>query len=217
MIDFAFDIHEGNTFCNEICSVVSIDNAPQTWAEYVKQAEDFINCYGAEKTIILQIKNPQFSTNMFSLALFVKSIKTPCLLNLVVFKVKNLEAAREAYKPYLALTIAVKYVLQLFNASPEVIYKNISALGYLGLLIKNDYAKNTMTLVYEGGEEPLHYFETDNVFDALVMSAVLKTISLAQIKEKFEVKMFLNLEPQKIEVDDLVAKILETVSPWINT
>ncbi len=215
MIDIAFDTHEGNTFCDETCSVVSLDNVPQSWEEYTEQAEELINRYGDDKTIILQINNPQFSMNKFSLALFVSSIKMPSTLDLAVFKVKDLETAREAYKPYLALTIAVKYVLQLFNATPEVIYKNISGLGYLGLSIKTDYIENTMTLVYEGSKEPSYHFETDNAFDALVMSAVLKTVSLAQIKEKFEVKMSLNLAPQKRTIDELVSQVLKIVSPWI--
>ena len=215
MIDIAFDIHEGNTFCDEVCPVISLDNTPHTWEEYAEQAEDLIKRYGDDKTIILQINNPQFSMNKFSLALFVSSIKMPSTLDLAVFKVKDLETAREAYKPYLALTIAVKYVLQLFNATPEVIYKNISGLGYLGLSIKTDYVENTMTLVYEGAKEPLYHFETDNAFDALVMSAVLKTVSLAQIKEKFEVKMSLNLAPQKRTIDELIVQILKIVSPWI--
>lgn len=215
MIDIAFDIHEGNTFCDEVCPVISLDNTPHTWEEYASQAEDLINRYGDAKTIILQINNPQFSINKLSLALFVSSIKLPCTLDLAVFKVKDLEAAREAYKPYLALTIAVKYVLQLFNATPEVIYKNISGLGYLGLSIKTDYIENTMTLVYEGAQKPSYHFETDNAFDALVMSAVLKTASLAEIKAKIEVKMFLNLAPQKRTIDDLVSQILKIVSPWI--
>lgn len=215
MIDIAFDIHEGNTFCDEVCPVVSFENVPQSWEEYASQAEALINRYGDDKTIILQIHNPQFSINKFSLALFVSSIKMPCTLDLAVFKVKDLETAREAYKPYLALTIAVKYVLQLFNSSPEEIYKNISGLGYLGLSIKTDYIENTMTLVYEGTKEPSYNFETDNAFDALVMSAVLKTASLAEIKAKIEVKMFLNLAPQKRTIDDLVSQILKIVSPWI--
>lgn len=215
MIDIAFDTHEGNIFCGEVCPVVSLDNAPQTWEEYASQAEDLINRYEDDKTIILQINNPQFSTNKLSLALFVSSIKLPCKLELAVFKVKDLEEAREAYKPYLSLTIAVKYVLQLFNATPEEIYKNISGLGYLGLSIKTDYIENTMTLTYEGAKEPSYHFETDNAFDALVMSAVLKTLSLAQIKEKFEVKMSLNLAPQKRTIDELIVQILKIVSPWI--
>lgn len=215
MIDIAFDIHEGNTFCGEECSVVTLDNAPQTWEEYVRQAEDLINRYGDNKTIILQINNPQFSMNKFSLALFVGSIKLPCKLELAVFKVKDLEEAREAYKPYLSLTIAVKYVLQLFDSTPEEIYKNISGLGYLGLSIKTDYIENTMSLVYEGAKEPSYHFETDNAFDALVMSAVLKTVSLAQIKAKFEVKMALNFIPPQKTIDNLISQILKIVSPWV--
>ena len=216
MIDIAFDVHEGNTFCNNECPVIVIDKAPNDWLEYMRKAEKVINHYGENKTIILQINNPQFSINKFSLALFVASIKLPSKLELAVFKVKDLEEAREAYKPYLALTIAVKYVLQLFNETPEVIYKNISGLGYLGLSITTDYIENTMTLVYEGAQEPSYHFETDNAFDALVMAAVLKTVSLAQVKAKFEVKMVLNSTPQKRTIDDLMAQIFKIVSAWID-
>ena len=139
MIDIAFDMHRDNTFCGESFSVITVDNPAHTWADYKEQADMLIKEHSSEKTVVVKVNNADFSINKFSVALFVSSFEAADKPDLVVFKVDDLEWAREAYKPYLALTVALKYVLQLFNQPPEAICRNVSILGYLGLLIETDY------------------------------------------------------------------------------
>lgn len=215
MIDIAFDVNKDNTFCGENYSVIAINNPAQSWADYKKQAGMLIKEHSSEKTIVVKVNNDDFSINKFSVALFVSSFETTGKLDLVVFKVDDLEKAREAYKPYLALTVALKYIMQLINQSPEVICKNVSTLGYLGLLIETDYANNITFLEYPGADEPIYEFEAHNSFEVLLWAAVLKAVSLAQISMKLRIKMFLGFEQEKIDINELTDQIVQKISFWI--
>ena len=135
MIDIAFDMHQDNTFCGEVFSVIEIENELQSWADYKKFAQLFIQQHSQEKTVVVKVTNSHFSINKFSVALFVSSFNLSCPLNLVVFKVDDLEQACEGYKPYLALTVALKYVLQLINEPAETIYKNAEKFAGLSELL----------------------------------------------------------------------------------
>ena len=73
-----------------------------------------------------------------------------------------------------------------------------------------------MTLKYLPFLDVQNKFKTFNVFDALVMTAILKAVSLAKIQEGFAVEICLNEEPQIIEARHLVEQIIQKISPWIN-
>ena len=215
MIDIAFDMHRDNTFCGESFSVITVDNPAHTWADYKEQADMLIKEHSSEKIVVVKVNNADFSINKFSVALFVSSFEAADKPDLVVFKVDDLERAREAYKPYLALTVALKYVLQLFNQPPEAICRNVSILGYLGLLIETDYVNNVMLLEYSGNFGAVYEFEAHDSFEVLLWAAVLKTVSLAQIPTKIRVRVFLGFKPQKIDANKLMEQIIQKVSFWI--
>ena len=215
MIAIAFDMHRDNTFCGESFSFITVDNPAHTWADYKEQADMLIKEHSLEKTVVVKVNNADFSINKFSVALFVSSFEAADKPDLVVFKVDDLERAREAYKPYLALTVALKYVLQLFNQPPEVICRNVSILGYLGLLIETDYVNNVMLLEYSGNFGAVYEFEAHDSFEVLLWAAVLKTVSLAQIPTKIRVRVFLGFKPQKIDANKLMEQIIQKVSFWI--
>lgn len=138
--------------------------------------------------------------------MFVSSFEAADKPDLVVFKVDDLKRAREAYKPYLALTVALKYVLQLFNQPPEVICRNVSILGYLGLLIETDYVNNVMLLEYSGNSGAVYEFEAHDSFEVLLWAAVLKTVSLAQIPTKIRVRVFWVLSRRRLMQTNLWSK-----------
>ena len=113
------------------------------------------------------------------------------------------------------MTVALKYVLQLFNQPPEAICRNVSILGYLGLLIETDYVNNVMLLEYSGNSGAVYEFEAHDSFEVLLWAAVLKTVSLAQIPTKIRVRVFLGFKPQKIDANKLMEQIIQKVSFWI--
>lgn len=216
MIDIAFDMHQDNTFCGEAFSVIKIENELISWADYKNFAQLFIQQHAQEKTVVVNVVNNHFSINKFSVALFVSSFNLSCPLNLVVFKVDDLEQAREDYKPYLALTVALKYVLQLINEPAETIYKNVSILGYLGILVKSDYINHSLLLEYHGAtNEKTYEFEGHNPFEALLYAGVLKTAALAHLPLNLKIKLIMNLETQKIDMNKLADQIVQHVSLWL--
>ena len=216
MIDIAFDMHQDNTFCGEAFSVIEIENELQSWADYKNFAQLFIQQHAQEKTVVVNVVNNHFSINKFSVALFVSSFNLSCPLNLVVFKVDDLEQAREDYKPYLALTVALKYVLQLVNEPAETIYKNVSILGYLGVSITNDYINHSLLLEYHGATDGKTYeFEAKSPFEALLYAGVLKTVAIAHLPLNLKIKIIKNPEIQKIDMDELAEQIVQHVSLWI--
>ena len=217
MIDIVLDANSGNTFCGKEFPLVRLNKTKAaSWSDYQHLAADFIKAHAKEEAAIISVNDADFSINKFSVALFAESVLTPSKLDYVVFKVSDLEAAREAYKPYLAITIAIKYVLRLVDDTPETIYRNLADLGYLGLEITHNYGNNNMTLSYNAGSAPAKEFDVDNAFDALVLAAVLKTISLAKIESSVTVKITLNDKPQKIDAKSLVRAIMQLVAVWIN-
>lgn len=215
MISIAFDIHNDNTFCGQNFSVIEIDETAQSWNDYKKLADVLVREHSAEKTIVIKVNNDDFSINKFAVALFVSSFETAGRLELAVFKVDDLESTREAYKPYLALTVALKYILQLFDQSPNEICKSISILGYLGLLIETDYANNIMSLEYSGKSEDFYEVEANNCFDVLMWVAILKAISLAQIQTKIKLNVVLDFKQQQIDINELLEQIVQKFSIWV--
>lgn len=216
MIDIAFDMHQDNTFCGEAFSVIKIENELQSWADYKNFAQLFIQQHAQEKTVVVKVTNSHFSINKFSVALFVSSFDLSCPLNLVVFKVDDLKQAREDYNPYLALTVALKYVLQLVNESAETIYKNVSILGYLGISVTSDYVNHSLFLEYNGATAGKTYeFEGGNPFEALLYAGVLKTAALAHLPLNLKVKIIMNHETQKIDMDEISNQIIQHVSLWL--
>ena len=217
MIEIVLDGNSGNEFCGNSYPIIEIEKQNDyTWESYKELARTYIHKYKDEKAIIIYIKDDNFSLNKLSLALFVESIKNQTNLENAVFKVTDLTQARQNYYPYVALTIAIKYVLKWLNETPSAIYKSISELGYLDLDIKRSYAKNTLSIKYEGSSEPVYNYNTSNVFDALAVAGLLKAISLAKVKACFNVEMILDETPQNMDTDTIVEKIIKDVSPWID-
>ena len=150
------------------------------------------------------------------MALFSESIKIKNELEYAVFKVKNLQEARNQYKPYVALTIAIKYALNLANETPKIIYKNISELGYLGIKTQKNYTDNTMTLSLLNASTPPHIINSNAIQNTICAVALLKALSLAEIPINIELNIDLSETPTTIDKDNLVEKIINDVSPWIN-
>ena len=217
MIEIVLDSNSGNEFCGKQYPVIEVEKQNSyDWESYKELARNYISKYKEEKAIIIYIKDEAFSLNKLSLALFVESIKKETNLENAVFKVTDLTQARQNYYPYVALTIAIKYVLKWLNEAPSAIYKSISELGYLDLDIKRSYAKNTLSIKYEGSLEPIYTYNTSNVFDALAIAGLLKAVSLAKVKACFNVEMLLDETPQNMDTDEIVEKIIKNVSTWID-
>lgn len=217
MIEIVLDGNTDNKFCGQEYSIVEVDSQNiNNWNAYKLLATQLVCDYANEQGIIIKLKNPNISLNNLSLALFVESTKNTNNLRYVVFKVDNLAKAREEYKPYVALTIAIKYALNLINETPNTIYKNISQLGYLGIETEQDYTADILTLSLPNSDSTPLIITSNNLEDTICGVALLKALSLAQVKINIMLKIKCNEAEFLLNKDVLVEKIIQNISPWIN-
>lgn len=217
MIETVLDANENNLFCGVEYPIIEIiTENPQNWEDYKALASKIITDNSDKSVIMFKIKNKNFSLNKLSLALFTESIKLNSSLNYAVFKVDDFEKARNNYKPYVALTIGVKYAITLSKETPQTIYKNISELGYLGISSKRSYTNNTMELTLANGNKPLLNLNAQNINETIAGVAVLKALSLAQIKIYAKLDIDINESDTSIDVDWIIAKIIKDISEWID-
>lgn len=215
MIEIALDEQPDNIFLKQERPVFNIsDFTGKNLDDYRRPARDFVIRYADEPIVIVHCNVPDFSLNMFALALFIESCHIENRIDCAVFKVADAAKATEAYKPYVALTIAIKYIMRLCRESSKNIYKEITGLGYLGVDVKTDYAARKIYLSLAGGENPVKLDTTGS--DAVLAAAgTLKALSLMKCGASAcaEIPMIDNLPPA--DEEKVIAKIMAQVSPWI--
>lgn len=215
MIEIILDGNKDNKFCNKEYPLEEISCSATYWNDYRKEAARIISAYADSNIIIMRIRNKKFSLNKFALALFVESCQRPNTIEGAVIKVEDRETALQAYQPYIALTIAIKYVMMLALETPAVIYKNISELGYLGIQINHNYQKNSISFKLSGNEN-LHHFKAKNTFEALVITGIFKALSLTKLPDSFEAEIIIDEKPVPLNTDKIIEEILTKISPWID-
>ena len=215
MIEIVLDSHIEDTFLNAPRPVYVIENFEgSTLADYRQEAQRFIQKYAS--TMIVIVKTPQnFSRNMFALALFIESCHIENKIDCVVFKVQDYEKALDAYKPFVALTIAVKYVMRLCKEEPKSIYREFSDLGYLGLKTQHDFLNHKIILRL-GEASSYQKIITTSTGEALAAVGMLKALSLANIQTAIEVEINEVLESESLDETNIINKVIDNVNPWIH-
>lgn len=217
MIEVVLDGNDNNEFCDKVYPVIRIDNiCENTWEEYRQIAKKIISENPTRYALILRSDNKDISLNKMALAFFVESITVSNDIEYVVFKVSNLIESREKYKPYIALSIALKYALNLANETPNVIFKNISELGYLGVQTQRNYSDNTMVLSLPNSTAKPFVMTPKNIEETLCAVAVLKALSVGQFEVNAQANIKILSSSETINKTAMVDKIIKDVSPWIN-
>lgn len=215
MIEIVLDSHIEDTFLNAPRPVYTIENFEgNTLTDYRHEAQRFIQKYAS--TMIVIVKTPKnFSRNMFALALFIESCHIENKIDCVVFKVQDYEKALEDYKPFVALTIAIKYVMRLCQEEPKAIYREFSDLGYLGLKTQQDFLNHKIILRL-GDASSYQKIITTSTGEALAAVGMLKALSLANIQTAIEVEINEVLEADSLNETSIINKVIDNVNPWIH-
>ena len=215
MIEIVLDSHQDDIFLNQSRPVYTVDAINcHTLTDYLAEATKFIKQYA--DTIIVIVKTPQnFSRNMFALALFIESCHIDNKIDCVVFKVSNYEKALEEYKPFVALTIAVKYIMRLCKEAPKMIYKEFTSLGYLGLDIRQDYLNQKIILKLGHSDVPKKII-THSTADALAAVGMLKALSLANVNVSIELEVNETTETEPLNEMAIIHKLVDDIHPWIH-
>ncbi len=215
MIEIAFDEHPDNIFLKQERPVFNIsDFTGKNLDDYRRPARDFVIRYADEPIVIVHCNVPDFSLNMFALALFIESCHVENRIDCAVFKVADAAKATEAYKPYVALTIAIKYIMRLCHESTKNIYKEITGLGYLGVEVKTDYAAAKINIRLAGEGAPVTLAASD-INDILAAAGALKALALMKsgATVSAEINMAGDLPPA--DEEKVIARIMALTAPWV--
>lgn len=216
MIEIAIDGHDTDEFLNKTRPVFKIEHfLGKSLTDYRLKAKELLSTYGNQQIVIVRSYQDIFSVNLFALALFIESFHMQNAPDCVVFKVNDAEKTLKQYKPYVALTIGLKYIMRLCDEDTKTIYKEIGNLGYLGLTVKNDYARNKI-FISLAGDEAVKKIITFNTFEALVVTGVLKSLALAKKGASIEAEINIVEETNSIDEEGIIMQVYEMVHPWIN-
>ena len=213
MIEFAFDDNIGNTFLGDETPVFEIPSQVfDNFDVYKSVAANLLRKHQSDKYVTISDKRVEYSRNLFAVALFVESYKQDTKIDCVIFKSQNHTEEVNNYKPYIALIIGLKYVFSLIDKAPNVIYKDISLLGYLGLEINEDYANNQLNIKYNNASK-IQNVVAEDVDNALIIIGALKSLSLARAQVGFDVVMPITNTKVTKSIDELTDAILKIVLP----
>lgn len=216
MIEITIDGNDDNEFLGRPRQVYEIkDFDGKCFDDYRPIARDILNSFPAQQIIIVRNHSANCSDNQLALALFVESCHIENNIENIIFKVADAQKSLEAYKPYVALTIGLKYVMRLLAENPKMIYKEIALLNYLGLDISHDYLRNKLQIKLSG-DEPVRKMTGENTDDALVIIGVLKSLALAHTSASICAELEISPQPVSLNEDELIHRIISGVQPWIN-
>lgn len=216
MIEIVLDENAENKFLNAERPVYTVsDTGEKTWADYRDLAEKVLKMYGDTPIIIIRNTNPLFSINWFAVALFVTSCFIKNKLECAVFKVEDKAVAVQAYKPFVALTIGLKYIIRLYQDELDNVYKEIAGLSYLGLNIHEDYLENKLYMELPNGGE-LHNLTAQTAEEALTVVAILKSVALTQKPAHIKAEILKAENSPMPNINTAVANVVSYVKEWIN-
>ena len=216
MIETVLDGNDDDKFLNRSYqTVVPGHLLSASFSAYREEARKIIATHASEAAVIIPEDDTAFSINKLALALFVESCKTGNNLEFVVFKVKDLAKKTEAYKPYVALTVAVKYIMRLASEKPKTALKDIASLGYLGLTIKQDY-QNDKLFVSLKRQAPVKKLPAENFSEALAAVGIMKAFALTQTDISLEAEIDCSNYDMPLDADIIIEKIINDVMPLID-
>lgn len=214
MIEVILDSNDTDEFLREKRPVFELNNlVADTWDDYRRKAQEIYKAATEHRIIIIRNNCLKFSSNWLAVALFVESCLQETKLEAVVFKVTDKQKALSEYSPYVALTIALKFIISLSVEPTKSIYKDIGNMGYLGLNINHDYMENKITLKLERKSETYNIL-AQNLADALVAAALLKTMALSNLDISMNAEIYITSEKNNIIIEDVISKVINIITPW---
>ena len=189
---------------------VSIENNIfNKWIDYKNFAINLVENNKNQKGLIITRKENDISFEKLALAIFIASIIIPNDLESVIFEVDDFQKAKKSYNPYIAITVAIKYILNLSEKNTDEIYKDISELGYLGLDVNRKFLNNTITLKLIRNSEYLHKYQTSTLSETLEKVAILKALSLTDVDISIELEILCNQNNENLDINNIIDKVVE--------
>lgn len=215
MIEIALDETNSDSFLDKKRAVFEYNQTIGTdLRDYYLPAKELLQNFAQEEIVIFKTSNPDFSNNLFALALFVQSYFIEHQIECVVFKVSDSKIATKAYKPYVALSIAIKYALRLQEETPAEAYRELVDMGYLGIEVTEDFEQHTIEhKLNKAGA--LQQYQAKNLSQALVWAGRLKALSLIDAPINICVKMDKKQTDKPLSLEETAYEIWSFVKNYI--
>ncbi len=200
MIEIALYDHRNDDYTTQNYPVSAIEQfSGNSFADFQKAAKHFIQNHSNDNVVVINEYPAHFNINLFAVALVIESLRMDCKINCVAINVNDLIVATEAFKPFIALTFGLKYVHTLQEMDASTCFKDISALGYLGLDIKQNHTKHQLTMSLSGTHK-LPGISAHSFSEAIGAVAFIKTLAL--MKKDYALKIELPILKNSVPFDE---------------
>lgn len=219
MIEIAIDENNNNVFLNEERPVCHINyDDEKNWDDYRQIARDILTTYANVPIVLIRASAGAFSNNWLAVALFVASCFIKNQLECVVFKVSNREKAMASYRPFIALTVGLKYIIHLYQDELGSMYREIAGLSYLGIDIQENFYENKLYMTYRQSYDTVsdHLLVAHTKEEALTVTGILKTISLTQKPAHIKAEIFKTNDTTLPDIDAAIRNVVSYVRPWMS-
>lgn len=216
MIEIIFDRNPDDVFLNEKRPVFVAEKHITNWNEYRKQAKEILAKYKNERIVIIRNAGENVSINWLAVALFAESCFVRSETEAVVFKAENYEKAVAAYKPFVALSIGIKYAVRLYQEDLKNMYKDIAGLSYLGLSIKEDFLRNKLIVKFDKAGE-VKKMQASTAEEALTAIGIIKSMLLAGVTLPVEGEFDMIEKPSQVDIDKVIDGIVQSMAPLLES
>lgn len=215
MLEIVFDENASCEFLGQKCQTADVDIAAGCdWETYRKAAAQLVAAHTKERVVVINFSGSEKMMNYLALALGVETYEEQTELESVVFKVGDSQKALSDYKPFMALANSLRYARDLLRLPEAERRADIKRLGYLGLKVKEDYIKETITIDWPG-KKPEKKMTAEGALAALVLVGVMKKQAICKdeqacrgiIGKVFEKEADKIAEPK--DENEMIEKIIE--------
>lgn len=173
MLEIVFDENKDATFLEQPCPLLKVeDSFLSSWQKMRGYACSLFDIYATERVLKIQMSQGDLMY-FLALAFCVEAYAEATDVETVVFVVENSQKAFEQYKPFAALTNALRYMRDLLRMDEKEAYADIKRLGYLGLKIHEDYLKKQIVIQWRE-EKSSQYFGAMQKNAAFLLIALFK-------------------------------------------
>lgn len=218
MIEIIFDCNAANTFLGEERPVFAVKRSNAAgWSEYRRLAREILSAHENDKIVIVRGTGRGVSVNWLAVALFAESCFRQSRTEAVVFKAENYEEALAAYKPFVALTIGIKYAVRLYQEDLKNMYKDIASLSYLQLSIKEDYLQNKLIVALDRGGK-VKKIKAKTAEEALTAIGIVKSLALVSAAATIECELDILRNPDvaDVNIDNVIDGIVRWTQPFFD-
>jgi len=209
MIEIVFYDHRNDNFTTQNYPLFVIEKfSCGSFADMQKVAQKFIEQHRQDRCVVIKDYPSDFNINLFAVALSVESLRMENFIDCVAIRVDNLTTALEAYTPYISLTFGLKYIHTLQEMDANALFKDLSALGYLGLKITHDYANKSLTLSLNGKNE-LPVINAVSFSDTLFAASYIKILALMKKDFALDVKLSVFEKGASFNEDAVFSKLTD--------